>query len=108
MASFPHGESRGVRLNPKEGKTKMKSWFWKGMLAAAIALPALSGTARAQFTDNDGCSNSTLKGDYGFRLYGKLLGIETAAGTQIFAQPALVDGVAMASFDGKGKLSQVD
>jgi len=38
----------------------MKSWLWKGMLAAAIALPALSGMARAQSTDNDGCTNATL------------------------------------------------
>ena len=40
----------------------MKSWLWKGMLAATIALPALSGVARAQSTDNDGCTNATLKG----------------------------------------------
>jgi hypothetical protein len=42
----------------------MKSWLWQAMLAAAIALPALSGPARAQSTDNDGCTNATLKGDY--------------------------------------------
>jgi hypothetical protein len=42
----------------------MKTKFLKGMLAAAIALPALSGGAGAQITDNDRCSNATLKGDY--------------------------------------------
>jgi hypothetical protein len=41
----------------------MKSWCWKGMLAAAIALPALSGVARA---DDFGCSNATLEGEYAF------------------------------------------
>jgi hypothetical protein len=44
----------------------MKSWLWKGLLAAAIALPALTGMARAQSTDDDGCTNATLKGDYAF------------------------------------------
>jgi len=78
------------------------------MMAAAIALPALSGIAQAQVTDNDGCSNATLKGDYGFRIHGKLLGIKTVAGPQIFPDPLLTDGVAMTFFDGKGKLSQVD
>ena len=48
----------------------MKSWLWKGMLAAAIALPALSGTAWAQSTDDDGCTNATLKGDYAFAVTG--------------------------------------
>ena len=49
----------------------MKSWLWNGMLAAAIALPALSGMARAQ--DNDGCSNATLHGDYAFAVTGWIL-----------------------------------
>jgi hypothetical protein len=83
----------------------MTSWFVRGMLAAAIALPALSGPAQA---DNDKCSNATLKGDYATRIQGKLLGIVTAAGPQIFPDPLLVDGVAMARFDGKGKFTQVD
>ena len=30
----------------------MKSWFWKGMLAAAIALPALNGAAWAGGNDD--------------------------------------------------------
>jgi hypothetical protein len=42
----------------------MKSWLWQGMLAAAITLTALSGIARAQSNDNDGCTNATLKGEY--------------------------------------------
>ena len=40
------------------------------MLAAAIALPALSDVARAQNGDNDGCTNATLKGDYAFSVKG--------------------------------------
>jgi hypothetical protein len=61
----------------------MKSWLWKGMFAAVISLPALSGVARsqstdnlpalsgvarAQSTDNDGCTNATLRGDYAFSV----------------------------------------
>jgi hypothetical protein len=83
----------------------MTSWLSKGMMAVAIALAALSGAAWA---DDDKCSNATLKGDYGFRIHGKLLGINTAAGPQIFLDPLLIDGVALTFFDGKGKLSQVD
>jgi hypothetical protein len=41
------------------------------VLAASITLLALSGTARAQSDDNDGCSNSTLKGDYAFTISGR-------------------------------------
>jgi hypothetical protein len=44
----------------------MNSWFLKGMLAAAVALPALSGTAWAGGSDDFGCSNATLKGEYAF------------------------------------------
>jgi hypothetical protein len=71
----------------------MKSWLWKGMLAAAIALPALSGAARAQSTDNDGCSDATLKGDYAF--------VVTALTTQTFV-------VGIGRFDGKGGFTQID
>ena len=46
----------------------MKSWLWQGMLAVAIALPAQSGVVRAQSTDDDGCTNATLRGDYAFSV----------------------------------------
>jgi hypothetical protein len=36
------------------------------MLAAAIALPALNGAARAGGTNDYGCSNATLQGEYAF------------------------------------------
>src|SRR5260370_16835256 len=68
IAPPSRNEPYGVPQNPKEGRANMKSWLWKGMLAAAIALPALSGVARAQITDKDGCSDATLKADYAFAL----------------------------------------
>ena len=76
----------------------MKSWLWKGMLAAAIALPALSGVVWAQ--GHEGCSNATLKGEYAFAV--------TA-----YTPPGLPDGppqvvVGIAINDGKGKFTQRD
>ena len=71
----------------------MKSWLWKGMLAAAIALPALSGVVWAQSTDNDGCTNATLKGDYAFSVIN-------------FSVPQVVVGIK--NFDGRGKFTQRD
>jgi hypothetical protein len=76
----------------------MKSWLWQGMLAAAIAVPGLSGMARAQ--DNDGCSNATLKGDYAFAVTGWILSSD-----QLWV-PEFIVGIAQ--FDGKGKFTQVD
>ena len=77
----------------KTGRTKMKNWLWRGTLAATIALPALSGIARAQSTDHDGCTNATLKGDYAFSVVD-------------FIAPLVVVGIG--NFDGKGGFSQVD
>ena len=69
-------------------------------LGAALLIPA----ARAQANDNDGCSNLTLRGDYAFRISGKIF----APGPP----PAVVnlyrDGVAITRFDGHGTLNQVD
>jgi hypothetical protein len=76
------------------------------MLAASITLLALSGAARAQGDDNDGCSNSTLKGDYAFTISGQIFNPD---GTF-----TLINGVAITNFDGKtdaqgkGGLTQVD
>ena len=47
----------------------MKSWLFQGMLAAAIALPALSGVALAQSTDNDGCTERHATGGLRFRCH---------------------------------------
>jgi len=72
----------------------MNSWALKGMLAAAIALPALSGAAWAGESDDFGCSNATLEGEYAF-------GVTTYAPT-----PGVVAGVKF--FDGQGNLTQRD
>jgi hypothetical protein len=68
------------------------------LTVAALSL-ALSGVALAA-TDNDGCSNATLKGDYAFTVLGERL---NPNGTTSF-----IHGVAMTNFDGAGNLSQQD
>jgi len=78
----------------------MNGWFSKGGLAAAIALPALSSVAWAQKTDDFGCSNSTLKGEYAF-------------GVTAYTPPGLPDGPPMVVagievFDGNGNFTQRD
>ena len=76
----------------------MKSQFLKGMLAATIVLPALSGTAWAGGDDDLGCSNATLTGDYAFAV----LTIVAASPPG----PGVVVG--LTTFDGKGGLTQID
>jgi hypothetical protein len=71
----------------------MKSWFLKGTLAATIALLALSSAARAGGTDDYGCSNATLKGEYAF-------------GVTNYTLPQAVEGIKI--FDGHGNFSQRD
>jgi hypothetical protein len=68
----------------------VNSWNFKGMLAAAIVLPALSGAAWAGASDDLGCSNATLKGDYAFAVLG----------------PGVVVG--LGTFDGRGGFTQID
>ena len=86
----------------------MKSWLSGGMLAAAIALPALSGAARAQ-VPNVGCSNATLKGPYALTIQGELVGILDSSGTlHPFDPPIPINGLAMQNFDGAGNFTQVD
>ena len=70
---------------------------------AAISLVlacSISGGARAQSGDNDGCTNASLFGDYAFRVDGQLL--------PPGAPPVARQGVAMTHFDGAGGLTQVD
>ena len=85
----------------------MKRWLLKGVLMAAVALPAVSGAAWAQnppaialpslssFTpaSDFGCSNATLQGEYAF-------------GVTNYTVPEVVAGVKF--FDGKGSLTQRD
>jgi len=85
----------------------MKFRLCNGMVMVALCLLALSEVARAQSTDNDGCSNATLRGDYGLTVHGEFLGLITPTGPQYFPSPVPIDGVAMANFDGKGNVTQV-
>ena len=78
----------------------MKSWFWKGTLAAAIVLPALSGAAWAGGNDDFGCSNATLKGEYAFGVTGY-----TPPGLPN-GPPEVVTGIKV--FYGDGTLTQRD
>ena len=73
----------------------MKSWLFQGMLAAAIALPALSDAVRAGGTDDYGCSDATLKGEYAFGVTDYTNGL-----------PSVVAGIKV--FDGNGNLTQRD
>ena len=77
----------------------MKSWFWKGTLAAVIVFPALSGAAWAGGSEDFGCSNATLKGEYAFGVTAY-----TPPGTN--GPPQVITGIAV--FDGKGKFTQRD
>ncbi len=76
----------------------MKMYLWEGMLAAAIALPALSGVARAQ--DNSGCSDATLTGEYAFG------GTAYTPPFHPNGPPLVFEGIH--TFDGMGNLTQRD
>jgi hypothetical protein len=71
----------------------MNSWVFKSLLAAAIALPALSSAAWAGGTDDFGCSNATLKGEYAF-------------GVTNYTVPSVAAGIKV--FDGNGNFTQRD
>jgi hypothetical protein len=75
----------------------MKTCATVALLVTAISIPL---SALAQSSDNDGCTNATLRGDYAFRISGQLL---PPGGT-----PVVREGVAMTRFDGEGRLTQVD
>ena len=76
----------------------MKGWLWQGTLAAAIALPALSGAAWAGGDDDLGCSKATLNGDYAFSVLGIVAALPPGPGVV----------VGLVTFDGKGGLTQID
>ena len=90
----------GFRLERKERKMGMKSWLFQGMLTAAIALPALSDAARAGGTNDYGCSNATLRGEYAF-------GVTVYTPAPPPSPPpttVVVNGIKV--FDGHGNLTQ--
>ena len=80
----------------------MKRWRWKGILAVATLVLALSGMAWAQADDNDGCSNATLTGDYGFRV------ALQAPALNPNGAPSVTAVVGIKHFDGAGTFTQVD
>ena len=78
----------------------MKRRLTKGTLLAAIALPALSGAAWAGGSDDFGCSNATLKGEYAY-------------GVTAYTPPGLPDGpphvvAGIKIFDGRGNMTPRD
>ncbi|MBV9267333.1 MAG: hypothetical protein JO061_14270 [Acidobacteriaceae bacterium] len=70
-------------------------------IAVAAGVLLIPGVTFGQSSDHDGCSNETLRGDYGFRISGNIL---NSAGTPVVNR----EGVAMTHFDGRGGLTQVD
>ena len=85
----------------------MKASFWGGIVVSVAALSVVSGVAHAPVTDNDGCSNATLRGDYAFSVHGTFLGLVIAGNPQFFSSPVPLDAVAMTNFDGRGNFTQV-
>ena len=80
----------------------MKGWLTKATLLAAIAFPAVSAAAWAGGSDDFGCSNETLKGEYAF-------GVTVYTPAPPPSPPpttAVVNGIKV--FDGRGNLTQRD
>jgi len=68
------------------------------VLFLSLAL-CVSSAAFGQSSDNDGCTNATVDGDYAFRVSGWVV----LGGVTVDRE-----GVAMTHFDGAGNLTQVD
>jgi hypothetical protein len=82
----------------------MKFSLLRAAVASAFLLGLMSTGVRAQGNDNDGCSDATLRGDYGFTVSGQIF-MPGPNNTTVVIQR---DGVAMTHFDGAGNLTQVD
>jgi hypothetical protein len=82
----------------------MKYSLLRAVVAGVFLVGAMSAAVRAQDNDNDGCSDSTLRGDYVFTVSGEIF-MPGPGGTTIVVER---DGIAMTHFDGNGTLSQVD
>jgi hypothetical protein len=80
----------------------MNGCVFKRILAATIAVPALSGAAWAGGVTDYGCSNATLKGEYAF-------GVTVYTPAPPPSPPpttVVVNGIKV--FDGQGNLTQRD
>lgn len=73
---------------------------FRAVIISAVTL-SLHSTGWSQADDHDGCTLSTLKGDYGIRISGQVF-------NSVGAVVTLRDGVAMQHYDGAGKLTQED
>src|SRR5271169_6064976 len=81
------------KAGARRRKTKMSTRLQKATLPAAMVLLAIAGAARAQ---DNGCTNSTLRGDYAFTVSGQILNSDGTTTTR--------RGVALTHFDGSGNL----
>jgi hypothetical protein len=70
----------------------MEGWFWVGLTATAIAVPALSGVVRAGGTEDYACSNATLKGKHAFGVT-NLTTQQVVAGIKVFDGKATLHSV---------------
>jgi hypothetical protein len=71
------------------------------ILLTVLALLLVGGPGlHAQASDNDGCSDTTLKGDYAFTISGQILHNDGTIDTR--------NGVAMRNFDGRGNITFID
>ena len=91
----------------------MKCVVCKILFVAMIASLVLATPGRAQNSDNDGCSDASLQGDYAFTIHGESIGVlapQNNAPPKLlpFASPRLTDGVAIMHFDGMGGFTQID
>jgi hypothetical protein len=87
----------------------MARWIFR-FLPLVFGLALLIPASFAQSNDNDGCSNSTLKGDYAFTVSGVIFAPNTSTTppTPTTTIVAYRDGIAMTHFDGQGGLTQTD
>jgi len=84
----------------------MKRALWVGLMATVIAVPALSGVARAGGPDDFGCSNATLKGLYSFGVTAYTPAPPPSPPPSPPPTTKVVTGIKV--FDGQGNLTQRD
>ncbi len=82
-------------------KATVAGIFLLGLLGPGVRAQDSAGVSRQ---GNDGCSNSTLKGDYAFTVSGQVF-LPGPNNTTLVVQR---EGIAMTHFDGVINLSQVD
>lgn len=76
-----------------------------GRVLVVCAVLSIGSLAWAQAEDEGACSDRTLRGDYGFTVEGTLA---LPGGTLLNGAGLPLRGLALAHYDGKGNLTQVD